>query len=197
MKDILKAVFKKVKIRTIIILILLLVFNTYAWFLYATRVSGGITAHVSSWNIKFQVGEEETTTNIIFDVDNIYPGMETYIETIKVYNNGEMDAKLTYEVKSVTILGKNYKIGGEIESEDLLYMIQNDFPFSINISITNEILTAEGGEGSLSISLEWEFDSEDDELDTNWGEKAYEYYLKYPNQTSINIEVEITANQIK
>lgn len=197
MKKFLETISKKVKLKTLIILLVLLLCNTYAWFIYATKVSGGIAAHVSSWNIQFQAGEEETTTNITFDVDRIYPGMKTYTETIRVYNNGEMDAKLTYKIKSVKILGQTYQLSQGTTLEELLDMLENDFPFSINIIIDNETLASGGGTGSFTFSLEWPFESNNDELDTMWGEKSYEYYVTHPDEKSINLLIEISAIQIE
>ena len=58
-------IIKKVKIRNIIILILLIMFNTYAWFIYATKVATDISVHIASWNVEFATGADETTTNIL------------------------------------------------------------------------------------------------------------------------------------
>ncbi|MCL2859294.1 MAG: hypothetical protein FWF46_01720 [Oscillospiraceae bacterium] len=69
----LKKIFKRVKLRTLIILILLLMFNTYAWFVFQTRVSGQITAHIEAWSVVFRAGNQETVSNIEFDVDKIFP----------------------------------------------------------------------------------------------------------------------------
>ena len=72
-------IIKKVKIRNILILILLIIFNTYAWFIYATKVATEISVHISSWNVEFATGEEVTTTNIIIEVERVYPGMDDYV----------------------------------------------------------------------------------------------------------------------
>lgn len=195
MKETIKTIFKKVKLKTLLLLIVLLMFNSYAWFIYATRVSGSITASIASWNISFQAGEEETTTNIDFKVDRIYPGMETYSETIRATNKGEMKAVLSYEIESVTILGTKYQVTDTTSSEDLFNMIQNDFPFKINISVDNTTLEAETGEAKITVTLEWPFESGDDTTDTTWGEKAYQYYAVHPGQTSVNVQMKIVANQ--
>ena len=195
MKKAIKTIFKKVKLKTLLLLIVLLMFNSYAWFIYATRVSGSITASIASWNISFQAGEEETTTNIDFKVDRIYTGMETYSETIKATNKGEMKATLAYEIESVTILGKKYEISDTTTSENLLNMIQNDFPFHINILVDNTMLEAKIGEAEITVTLEWPFESGDDTTDTTWGEKAYEYYAVHPGQASVMVQMKIIANQ--
>ena len=69
-------ILKKIKIRNIIILIILLTFNTYAWFIYSTKVNMDITAHVSSWNIEFITDDQVVTTNLLIKIDRIFPGME-------------------------------------------------------------------------------------------------------------------------
>ena len=53
-------ILKKIKIRNIIILIVLLMFNTYAWFIYTTKVSTDLTAHVSAWNVDFVAKERRS-----------------------------------------------------------------------------------------------------------------------------------------
>ncbi len=135
-------IIKKIKLRTLIIIIVLLLFNSYAWFIYATKVSGGLTAHITSWNVSFQAGEDQSTTQVAFDVDRIYPGMETYKQTLQAQNKGETKAKLSYTINSVTILGTTYKKNETTTSDDLLNRIQTYYPFHINISVNNTELEA-------------------------------------------------------
>lgn len=52
---------------------MLLMFNSYAWFVFQTKVSGKISAHIEAWNIMFKAGSEETVSNVEFDVDKIFP----------------------------------------------------------------------------------------------------------------------------
>lgn len=195
MMKILKIIKEKIKLRTLIILIVLLVFNSYAWFIYATKVSGTLSARVASWNIQFNAGEEEFVTYLDFDVDRIYPGMETYTKTVVARNRGETTASLTFEIKSVKILEQQYEVDENTTSADLLEMVENDFPFHILVTIDNDELEAEEGTGTFTISLQWPFEANNDELDTEWGEKAYEYHSIHPYETSINMELEIKAVQ--
>ena len=94
-------ILKKIKIKNLLILIFLLIFNTYAWFIYATRVSTNLTAHVSSWNIEFVSGTGEITTNLLIEVDRIYPGMDKFEKSVEVHNKGETAAVLEYEIESL------------------------------------------------------------------------------------------------
>lgn len=190
-------ILKKIKIKNIIILILLLIFNTYAWFIYATRVSSSLSVHVSSWNVEFSVGEDETVTNIKIEVERVHPGMETYERNITVRNNGEIKAKLEYEMISLKIMDEYYKIGEDITSEELENKINTEYPFIINLIKDDEQLKDGTGTGLFQVTVEWPFESGNDELDTEWGNKAYEYYAVNPDAKSIEIEIKLIAEQIE
>lgn len=71
----------------------------------------------------------------------------------------------------------------------------NDYPFKLNLAIDNTKLNEENGSADFEVSLTWAFESGNDELDTVWGEKAYEYNKQYPDQSSIYVEVEVKAVQ--
>lgn len=190
-------ILKKIKLRNIIILIILLAFNTYAWFIYATRVSSGLTAHVSSWNVEFVANSGEIITNILIEVDRIYPGMTIFEKTIDVHNNGEMKAKLSYEIETLKVLNEQYEVGNTsgITTNDIENMMKTQYPFKIKIQKDDSNLLNGTGNGYFQISVEWPFESGNDELDTVWGNKAYEYYSLNPNQKSIELKLKLIATQ--
>lgn len=189
-------IIKTIKIRNILFLILLLIFNTYAWFIYATRVSSGISAHVSSWNVEFATGEDETTTNIVIELDRIYPGMESVENNITVRNKGEIKAQLDYEITSAKIIDNSYEISENLTSEQIENKLKNDYPFKINISKDDTELSQGVGDGKFMVTVEWPYESGNDELDTLWGNKAYEYYSLNPNAKSVEIQITLIAEQI-
>ena len=195
MKKIVKII-KTIKIRNIIFLILLLIFNTYAWFIYATRVSTGISAHVSSWNVEFSTGEDETTTNIVIELDRIYPGMETVRKEVSVKNKGEISAKLDYDIIALKVMEEEYKLGEDMTSEELENKMKSEYPFKVNIVKDDAELLQGIGPGRFSVTIEWPFESGDYELDTLWGSKAYEYYSLNPGAKSVEIEITLIAEQI-
>ena len=170
-------------------------FNSYSWFLFASKVNSSFDVHVTSWNVEFDVGEGETTTNINFNVDRIFPGMEDFSQTLTAHNKGELKATLSYKIKSFTILGEEYKVNENTTEEDLFYMLQNNYPFKVNIEVSDSDLETGTGNGSLTISLNWPFESDNDELDTYWGERAYSFYEQHPGQDCFSIYLEITATQ--
>lgn len=189
-------IIKKIKIKNIIILILLLIFNTYAWFVYATKVSSGLSVHVSSWNVEFSTGDNETTTNIVIEVERVYPGMDTFEKNITVKNKGEIKAELEYNILSLKVMDDTYIVGQNITLEELENKMETEYPFKINISKDDTELIEGTGEGKFSVTVEWPFESGNDELDTLWGNKAFEYYSVNPEQKSIEIQVKLTAKQI-
>lgn len=189
-------ILKKVKIRNIVILILLVMFNSYAWFVYATRVSMDLSVHISSWNIEFAVGEEETTTNIVVSVERAYPGMETFVKEITVKNKGEIKAELSYRIISLRVLDEVFVVDENMTSEEIENKINTEYPFKINITKDDSLLLEGTGEGLFTITVEWPFESGDDAKDTLWGNKAYEYYKTHPNKKCIELEMELAADQI-
>lgn len=190
-------ILKKIKIKNIIVLILLLVFNTYAWFIYATKVSSSLSVHVSSWNVEFSIGENETVTNILIEVERVYPGMETFEKNVTVRNKGEIKAELDYEIISLKVMDESYQIGENITMEQLENKMKTDYPFKINITKDDTLLREGTGEGLFSVAVAWPFESGNDELDTQWGNKAYEYYSLNPGEKSIEIEIKLSAKQIE
>lgn len=189
-------ILKKIQIKNIIILILLLIFNAYAWFIYATRASSSLDVHISSWNVEFAIGDDESTTNIVVEVERVYPGMETFEKNIKVKNKGEIGAELDYTITAIKILGETFEIDENMTSDELEEKLKTEYPFKIELSKDDTELVQGIGPGVFSVTVEWPFESGDDELDTLWGNKAYEYYLIDENNKSIEIEAKLTAKQI-
>lgn len=192
-------IIKKIKLRNLIILILLLSFSSYAWMIFVTKVSTGISAHVTSWNFDFVLGDAETTTEIVFDVEQIYPGMQDYVKEIRVRNNGEMAGKLSYEVKKIVILGTPYVVSETLTSEQLLQKMETEFPFHLQLAVdgeTDNVIPAKGTK-NVKFSLVWPYDSGNDELDTEWGENAYDYYKNNPGGYCVHIELILKVTQIQ
>lgn len=193
---VLKHILKKTKLRTLIMFIILLSFNSTAWFIYATKVENGISAKVVAWNVSFVTGEDELLEYINFDIDNIYPGMETYTEKIEVTNNGETNAKLKYEIKNARLLEYYYEVNGtSVTSDSLLSSIANEYPFKIRVGVSNEEIKP-GEQAYFYVTVSWDYESGDDEADTYWGNKAY-YFHENNDKSSIELNLVISAVQTK
>ena len=89
-------------------LIILLVFNTYAWFIYITTVRTGIELRVKKWDITYEGENVVDDTYITVTVDEAFPGMPDTTETVIVHNNGEISADISYEVVSIRAFDTTY-----------------------------------------------------------------------------------------
>jgi len=195
--EITKRLIKKTKIRTLLLLIVLLSLNATAWFIYATKVDTGIGAKIVAWNVSFVTGEDELIEYINFKIDNIYPGMEIYKQRIDVTNQGESDANLKYEIQNARILESEYSVDDEtITSDSLLYSLENDYPFKIKVGVSNYDIKP-GEQAYFYVEVIWDFESGNDEQDSYWGEQAYEFYKKNPDKESIELDLIISAVQKK
>lgn len=194
-KTIFKRIRKRVSAKMIIILIVTLSANSFAWFIYANKVQGGIEAKVKAWNVTFKLDEGEITEYITIDVDELYPG-KSFSKSITIYNNGDTDADLSYQISSITLFGiKNQYNESQNENiNNLLSNIQRDFPFTITPGFSNPILAAHSSE-SFDISINWPYESGNDARDTEWGSRAYTYSNEHPNSSSLVMEIKIIATQ--
>ena len=189
-------ILKRVKLRTLFLLAITLASNSFAWLIYTTKVSNSMIARVKSWNVSFEVGTGENIEDFIeLNVSLLYPGMEDYEVSLKASNNGETNAKITYEVIEAKVLGDDLMGLGKTSNE-LLDMLRIHYPFSINFNVSNEIISSEGGEEIISIKVTWPYESGNDEKDTLWGERAYTYHEDNPDEPSISLLVKLTAYQI-
>lgn len=191
----LKVLKKRLKLRNLLFLSLLFVANSYAWFIYATKVNNAVEAHVRAWNVRFDYNETELSEYIDFNIDDMYPGMEEYSNSIKIVNSGEAIGKIEYEIIGARIIDKTFAMGTEITSEQLKEKLISDYPFKIEITTTNQNISPNGGEESFVVKVNWPYESGDDEKDTYWGNEAYKYHLQYPTETMITLNIKVTVVQ--
>ncbi len=190
-------IIKKIKLRNLIILVVLLAFNTYAWFIYTTKVSLDLTAHVSAWDVQFVSKEGGITSNMLIEVERVCPGMDNFEKIIEVNNRGEVGATLSYEIESLKIMGNTLEVSetSGLTSEDIENKMKTEYPFKINIEKDDEGLVNGTGNGSFRITVEWPFESGDDAKDTEWGNRAYEYYSLHPGENCIELKLILKATQ--
>lgn len=189
-----RRLFKKVRLRTIFLLAITLASNSFAWFIYTTKVSSSITAKVREWNVTFDINGTTVEKTIEMNVDSLYPGMESYVQTLTASNSGGAKAKITYEVLKADVLGTNLMNLG-YDNERLLSYLSSNYPFAINFNVSNPIIEL-NGEETITISVSWPYESGNDENDTYWGSEAYAFHIANPSTPSISLTIKITAYQI-
>ena len=196
MKEKLKNTFRIIKrIRYFLIFaIILLSINAYAWFVYITKVDTSITAKVRSWNVMFQVHDNNISSEVTFEVGEIYPGMDDYNDYASIVNTGESIGSVYFTIKSVQIFNDVYT-DDDYTNEELIDMLANDYPFQIDVGLTSNIVNP-GNTEVFSVDVTWPYESGNDELDTYWGHVAYEYMNTHNTDTCISITAEIRVDQI-
>ena len=140
---------------------------------------------------------------IKFDVRDIYPGMEDNRQEVSVTNDGEVAAKLYYEIVSVRIFDKTYSVNeGGFSSSEIENVLNQSYPFKINISSDKEVIDGKGGVAKFIVNVSWPYETLDDngELkdldDTYWGNKAYSYGKEYPDKPCILLNIKLSATQV-
>lgn len=195
---------KKVNATRLVWVIFFLMMTTFAWFTYSKVLNFELDIHMVSWDVQFfkYVGEElveETSDAIVFDVPTLYPGMDDLIYELKVKNNGEVTADLTYFIEGLEIIGHDYDIlegtettaneffikPGEIttinniSTQSILNDTEN-YPFTIDVEYT--VLVGKNEEGYVKLKISWP--GTNDELDSKWGHDVGKYFMEQAEATS-------------
>lgn len=184
---------KRLRRRTLFFLILTLMANTFAWFIYSNKVSNNITTGVKSWKINFKQDGVDIVNNVEFKIDSIYPGMPDYTNSLSITNIGETAANISYEVEEINILDEFYN-SDMYSSTDLINRLKDNYPFKMNFSINNQEVGT-GQTSEFTFSLVWPYESGHDEADTYWGKKSASFKEHYPDKEQIAIKVKIIAGQ--
>ena len=115
-RAIVKVIKKRFKPVHILFIALLLTSNSFAWFIYMNKIDSDINVRVKAWNVSFRFDNETMTDYINFSVDEIYPGMDDFEQVLSVTNDGDVAAKLSYEI---ICIDRDCKYNSEISPLDL------------------------------------------------------------------------------
>jgi len=215
-KNILLIALRKHRISLAIVLFFVFASTTFAWFIYNKTVDLGMGAHVKSW--KVFLGDDDEGDTYEIELSDLYPGMTAIDgEEIPVTNDGEMDATVSIQIKSLTLFGEeqtmgapgatcdatiphddpnyvcDYTIAVSVESGKTVYTVTG-YPFELKFYLGSTNLSAQHS-STLNYSLKWDYescpanDTSCDEKDTWYGEKSYEYGNDNPS-----LEVVMTLN---
>lgn len=178
---------------------------TLAWFAYSGIAKVSTEIEVKSWLIEFAKNETTVSNDIVISLSEIYPGMDPLYESIKIKNKGDSDAKLSVSIVSARILDEEFDIENT-ELNDILDKLSHDYPFSVNMSLDDTFVLAHGDESAFNISVSWPLDSDNNELDSKWGNFAYQFAnnelkkqnedVTYQIRPSIKIVISVKAEQL-
>ncbi len=178
---------------------------TLAWFAYSGIARVSTEIDVKSWLIEFEKNDTSVSNDIVISLDDVYPGMETIKETIKIKNKGDSNAKLSYSIISARILDEQIQIEN-VEQDYIKDKLSHEYPFSININLSDTFVLSQGEESEFELSVSWPLDSDNDKRDSEWGNLAYQFgtneQKKYQDDStykirpSIKIVIDAKAEQI-
>ena len=203
LKSIWKALRHRLHIRHLLFLGIILATNTFAWYIYMEKISSDINVKVKAWNVSFRLDNQDMEDYINFSVDEIYPGMTTYTQSLSVTNDGEVDAELYYEIVSISVFGTTYTTeDGSMTEEELKTLMRDNYPFRITITTNQATIAKNGGNAMFYVNVSWPYEStnslgeSNDALDTYWGNQAYTYKHEHPDLPCVKVKVKLSAIQI-
>ena len=195
MKERIQNIFDKIKKMRYFLLfaIVLISINAYAWFNYVTRVDTSISAKVRSWNVMFQVHDNNVAQDVVFNVGEIYPGMPNYHDYAAIVNTGESSGDAYFVIKRVQIFDDVYT-NANYTNAQLLAILANNYPFEIDIALSSNTVLP-GRTEQFTLDITWPYESGDDATDTYWGNYAYTYFNSHQTTTCISITAEVRVDQ--
>lgn len=210
------------KLRMLVLLIVMLVGSSYAWFNNQLDVGlANIRGKVVPWDIEYSIDDETIQEReITITVDEFYPGMEEFEKNIMIKNLTNTSSIIEYELISVRLFGE--EILEELNSTNNIVdvgttkniFVTEEYPFNLGYHYDKDELngefvdetTTENSFAQLRVFANWSYEreganktyEENDVLDTWYGEKAYEYYdSELSKQYSpIEIVIKITSSRL-
>lgn len=144
---------KRVVIRSLLLIALLLVVNTFAWFTYISRAGVTLNGSVIDWDISF-LNENGAVKDIQIDITDMKPGMIPFEYKIQIQNNSDVAANVKYDIKSVKLLGTELLQEGQ--EDQIEESLKTEYPFVL------ELITEKDDIGinemiNFKITLNWDY----------------------------------------
>ncbi len=151
--DLLSKRFKKKKFWAILLALFTLSVNAFAWFVFSKYSEYQFTGSVAAWDVEMRDENQQLVNNIIVTV-NMKPGMQTFTKTYDINNLGGVDAKFTYELQSLKILGRDINVYG-IQNQNTY--LTTFYPFSINLASNKSVIQG-GDSATFTTTVNWSFE---------------------------------------
>lgn len=197
-----RRVYVKLNLLSLFFIAVSLTSITLAWFAYSGIASVDTEIDVKAWYIEFQKDNTAVTNNIVISLSDIYPGMDTVSEKVDINNMGDSDAEISYKIESARILDEDLVGLDPLALEDKL---SHDYPFHLNINLSNNYATSKDGHSQIEVSVSWPLDSDNDEVDSEWGNRAFAFQKSendkfnldpnYQIRSSLKVVISVKAEQ--
>ena len=86
----------KINLMSLLFIVISFSSLTLAWFAYSGLSSASMDIDVKGWYIELEKDGKETSNKVVVSLSEIYPGMDTVVEKIKLKNLGDYDASVKY-----------------------------------------------------------------------------------------------------
>lgn len=202
----------KINLMSLLFIVISFSSLTLAWFAYSGLSSTSMDIDVKGWYIELEKDGKETSNKVVVSLSEIYPGMDTVVEKIKLKNLGDYDASVKYSIENARILGKpednyviNKELNSEFTSEQVEDILSHNYPFHININLSRDYILSNQTDVEFEVSVSWPLSSGDDKRDSDWGMAAYKFNKdeiekankdsNYQKRSPIKLEIKLTAEQ--
>ena len=200
MKRIIKKM-KKLNFTSVVFLVLSLISSTFAWFAFNNIVNHDMNIDIKAWNVEISEGDGSVSNKLDITLDGFYPGVESTSKTLTISNRGDIDSVVSYKINYLRIFDEVEDVR---DQEALLDSLAHNYPFTFNFSLDKNILE-KSDDAHFSYSISWPLDSGDDNLDSTWGKRAYDFVTEeakkhaqdnsYVVKDCISIEIELVVEQ--
>ena len=211
------------KIRILILLFVMLIVSTYAWFYTKKEVNvSGLRGKVTEWDLEYSAdGNLIEEKEYVIAVDYFYPGSYTendpFEKVISIYNKTITETIIDYSVTSVKLFGE--EILDELKNDEdysknssgISLFSTEKYPFEVNISYDKSKIegvyesdaTTPNATAKCTISAIWEYErigetkdlEENDKIDSTIGELAYNFYQTNPDEPALEVTVKINSGR--
>lgn len=145
---------KRMLVRSILFALFLIGVNAFAWFTYVSKAGLQLEANISSWDVEFN-SNGEPTTKVDFYVTDMKPGMLDYSQKVVIHNMGEVSADVSYEIASLTIMGREVDVSNQ---EEIIKRLNSFYPFSVNLDVDSVVLQPKDYT-NFTASVTWDYDN--------------------------------------
>ncbi len=178
---------KKMLLRSLLFALFLIGVNAFAWFTYVSKAGLQLEGNISSWDVEFN-SNGKPTTKVDFYVSDMKPGMLDYSQKVIIHNMGEVAADVSYEIASLTIMGRDIDVSNK---EEIITKLNSFYPFSVNLDIDSVVLQPKDYT-NFNASLSWDYDNSAKyfQLDSLYDyDSSYSYYNLVNGQYVLNDSV--------
>lgn len=211
------------KIRILILLFVMLIGSTYAWFYTKKEINiSSIRGKVTEWDLEYSAeGEIIKQQEYVMAVDHFYPGSYTkedsFEKVISIQNMTVSESIIGYNIVSVRLFGEeilgSLRTEGDYKRENNRIDLFSTEKYPFEVGITYDKTKIQGiyeddektpeSVAKCTFFAIWDYERigttmnivDNNKLDTSIGERAYAFYQNNPNKPALEVIVKIDTGR--